>query len=87
MDSNKDAAVPVPVGISSQVVYHEEADRGMMLHSSHAAQQGHHKIMIRTVDTEVVVMAVSVAQGLKQKMNCGWHLELARIFNTCQLMN
>ena len=30
----------------------------------HAAHHGHHKILIRTVDTDVVVLTVSVAQGL-----------------------
>ena len=43
---------------------HEEADSHMLLHASHAAHCGHHKILIRTVDTDVVVLAVSVAQGL-----------------------
>jgi len=37
----------------------------MLLHASHAARHGHHKIMIRTVDTDVVVLAVSVAQNLQ----------------------
>ena len=37
----------------------------MLLHASHAAQHGHHKILIRTVDTDVVVLAVYVAQGLQ----------------------
>ena len=43
---------------------HEEADSRMLLHVSHAANHGHHKILIKTVDTAVVVLAVSVAQGL-----------------------
>ena len=43
---------------------HEEADSRMLLHASHAAHCGHHKILIRTVDTDVVVVAVSVAQSL-----------------------
>jgi hypothetical protein len=30
----------------------------------HAANHGHHKILLKTVDTDVVVLAVSVAQGL-----------------------
>ena len=41
---------------------HEEADGRMLLQASHATQHGHHKIMIRTVDTDVVMLAVSVAQ-------------------------
>ena len=42
---------------------HEEADSRMLLHVSHAANHGH-KILIKRVDTGVVVLAVSVAQGL-----------------------
>ena len=44
---------------------HEEADTRMLLHASHAAQHGHHAILIRTVDTDVVVLAVSLVQGWK----------------------
>ena len=36
----------------------EEADSCMLLHVTHAAQHGHHQILIRTVDTDVVVLAV-----------------------------
>ena len=38
---------------------HEEADTRMFLHAKDAAQKGHRRIMLRTVDTEVVVLAVS----------------------------
>ena len=34
------------------------ADSRMLLHVTHAAQLGHHHILIRTVDTDVVVLAV-----------------------------
>ena len=44
---------------------HEEADSGMLLHASHVAQHGHQKILIQTVDTDVVVLAVSMAQRLQ----------------------
>ncbi len=40
---------------------HEEADSRMMLHVAHAAQQGHQGILICTVDTDVVVLAVMVS--------------------------
>ena len=43
---------------------HEEADTRMMLHVAHAAQHGHHQIQVRTVDTDVVVLAVMVVQKL-----------------------
>lgn len=36
----------------------------MLLHVAHAAQFGHNRILIRTVDTDVVVLAVMVAQTL-----------------------
>ena len=42
----------------------EEADTRMMLHVAHAAQHGHHQIQVRTVDTDVVVLAVMVVQKL-----------------------
>ena len=37
----------------------EEADTRVILHCLHAAQTGSHKIAIRTVDTDVVVLAIS----------------------------
>ena len=43
----------------------EEADTCMLLHVAHAVRNGHQKIMIQTVDTDVVVLAVAAAQGLK----------------------
>ena len=36
----------------------EEAESRMLLHVTHAAHHGHHQILIRTVDTDVVVLAV-----------------------------
>ncbi|KAG1676904.1 hypothetical protein GQR58_014091 [Nymphon striatum] len=44
---------------------HEEADSRIVLYVSHASRHGHNKIMIRTVDTDVVVLAVSVIQHLQ----------------------
>ena len=37
---------------------HQEADSEIFLHLSHAAQQGHSKAFIRTVDSDVVIIAV-----------------------------
>ena len=39
---------------------HEEADTRIFLHASHADRAGHRKLTIRTVDTDVVVLAVSL---------------------------
>ena len=44
---------------------HKEADTRMLLHVAHAVQHGHQRIIIQTVDTDVVVLAVAAAQGLK----------------------
>jgi len=38
----------------------------MMLHATHAAHAGHSKITIRTVDTDVVVLAVALAYTLEE---------------------
>ena len=37
---------------------HQESDSRIFLHLSHAAQQGHSKAFIRTVDSDVVIIAV-----------------------------
>ena len=39
---------------------HEEADTRIFVHCRDAAQRGHMKIMIKTVDTDVVVLAIAV---------------------------
>ena len=46
---------------------HEEADSRMMLHVAYAARHGHQRILVRTVDTDVVVLAVMVAQKLSSQ--------------------
>ena len=53
---------PLPDLTSLQPCNHEEADSRMLLHASHAAKHGHHTVVIRTVDTDVVVLTVSVVQ-------------------------
>ena len=55
---------------------HEEADSCMIVHANHAALQGHLKILTRRVDTDVVVLAVSVVETL------GPEYELWLIFAT-----
>ena len=42
----------------------EEADTRMMLHVLNGGQQGHRRIMIRTVDTDVVVLSVAHFQKM-----------------------
>ena len=43
---------------------HEEADTWMFVHAADAVNQGCQKIMIRTVDTDVVTIAVSVIPSI-----------------------
>ena len=43
---------------------HEEADTRMLLHAADGAKQGCKRILVRTVDTDVVVLAVSTANKL-----------------------
>lgn len=48
----------------------EEADTRMMLHLRHATQQGHAKVYLRTVDSDVVVLAVNFFQELGLEQLC-----------------
>ena len=43
---------------------HEEADTRIMLHLGDAVKEGFDKVSIRTVDTDVLVLAVTAAQSL-----------------------
>ena len=43
---------------------HEEADTRMLLHAANASQSGMGKVMIRTVDTDVVVIAIGMFSSL-----------------------
>ena len=44
---------------------HEEADTRVLLHFAHCARQGLHKLVIRTVDTDVVVLAIGHSPALQ----------------------
>ena len=43
---------------------HEEADTRMMVHIVDSVSQGYDKILVRTVDTDVVVLTVAMCQKL-----------------------
>ncbi len=43
---------------------HEEADTRMLLHLEDTVRQQYNKVSIRTVDTDVVVLAITSAQRL-----------------------
>ena len=59
---------------------HEEADCRMLLHTSHAAKRGHYNILIRTIDTDVVVLAVSVAHALQSRNELWLAFETGKSF-------
>lgn len=61
---------------------HEEADTRLFLHIRHAAAQGLKKVIIRTIDTDVVVLAIANAHNLYKQTSCGYHLARARIRGT-----
>lgn len=44
---------------------HEEADTRIMLHVSDAVSEGHKKILIRTVDTDIIAIAVGSFQKIE----------------------
>ena len=39
---------------------HEEADTRLLLHAADAVQKGYRKLCLRTVDTDVVVLAIAM---------------------------
>ena len=43
---------------------HEEADTRMMAHVADAVEKGHKSVMIRTTDTDVIVLAVAAVVSL-----------------------
>ena len=65
---------------------HEEADTWMLLHVAHASAHGHQKVSIRTLDTDVIVLAVSQFQHLQLAEIYGLNLELASITGLYQLI-
>ena len=58
---------------------HEEVDTHMILHAAHAAKNGHHEILIRTADTDVLVLAVMLAETLSPEHDIWLALEMAKV--------
>ncbi|KAG7160296.1 hypothetical protein Hamer_G025085, partial [Homarus americanus] len=56
---------------------HEEANTRMMVHAADALECGHRRILIRTVDTDVVILAVGLANERSEVLN-----ELGLTFGT-----
>ena len=51
---------------------HEEADTRVFLHAKDMAHHGHTKIAIRTVDTDVLVLAISAFSHLEDMVEELW---------------
>ncbi|KAG7162906.1 hypothetical protein Hamer_G025061, partial [Homarus americanus] len=51
---------------------HEEADTRMMVHAADALECGHRRILIRTVDRDVVIFAVALANELSEVLDELW---------------
>ena len=51
---------------------HEEADTRIFLHVAAATSTGHRRVIIRTSDSDVVVLAVSVFVALGQRIDALW---------------
>ena len=58
---------------------HEEADTRLLLHAAECFRQGFNRVMIRTVDMDLMVIAISTFQQLGISELIGMHLELGRI--------
>ena len=53
--------------VSLSLCTYEEADTRMMLHSADAVQQGHCRVLLCTVDTDVLVLAFVLANRLQEQ--------------------
>lgn len=68
---------------------HEEADGRLLLHVKHAVDSGHARILIRTVDSDVVVISISLfsqIQGIEElwiEYGCGKYRKLIPIHGIC----
>ena len=65
----------VPAGADLGVLSpcsHEEADTRIMLHVAAAANDGHRRVIIRTGDSDVVVLAVWAVTTLGQTIDQLW---------------
>ena len=71
--------------VGPAVVPQFEEDTRMILHAADAVQEGHRKIVLRTVDTDVLVLAIALAGRFQEnKLNSGLRWELALICVTLQ---
>lgn len=73
--------------------WHEEADGRLLLHAKHAVDNGHNCVTIRTVDSDVVVIAVSTFFKIKNiqqlwiDFGTGKHQRLISIHGLCSQLS
>ena len=62
------STIPIPSNNIARLApcNHEEADTRMLLHAADAVQCGYSKILLRTVDTDVVVLAIAFVEQLQE---------------------
>ena len=60
---------------------HEEEDTRILLHVAHCARQGLRKLVIRTVDTDVVVLAIGHSPALRLDELCTSVLTFDRLLS------
>lgn len=60
------------------------ADTRMMLHVKDTVAEGHECVMIRTVDTDVVVIAISCFKKIEQIKELWIAFGVGKILGTCQ---
>ena len=66
---------------------HEKVDTRMMVHIADAVQDGHQSVMIRSTDTDVVVLVVAtldlkelwMSSGTRKTTGSYWHISLQRL--------
>lgn len=68
---------------------HEEADGRLLLHVKHAVESGHTRILIRTVDSDVVVISISLFPQIQDidelwiEYGCGKYRKFIPIHEIC----
>ena len=53
--------------------FHEEADTHLFLHAADAVKKGHRRLCVRTVDTDIVVIAIATFNQLAFGVGSNFH--------------
>ena len=81
-------ATPVPGDSLIMPCAHEEEDVRMLLHICHAAKQGVTKAMIRTVNTDVPVIAIGKCESLGlNELWMAYHQPQKMLSHSCLCLN